>query len=135
MVFSMKLKYGFKELVAEAEKQIQTLSIDEVAARMNQDGVLLVDLRDIRELQREGKIPNAKHIPRGMLEFWIDPESPYYKKYFDTAKEIIFYCNKGWRSALSTYTVQKMGVENAAHLEGGFDRWKKDTGLVEQVKK
>ncbi len=131
----MKLRHGFKDLVAQAESKVQTLSSSEVEKRIKQDGVILVDLRDIREVQREGKIPQSVHVPRGMLEFWIDPESPYYKKIFDTAEELIFYCNKGWRSALATYTVQQMGFDKVAHLIGGFDQWKNDTGLVEHIKK
>ncbi|MDP6149884.1 MAG: rhodanese-like domain-containing protein, partial [Gammaproteobacteria bacterium] len=97
----MKLKLGFMDLVARAESEIQALSPAEVDVRIGEEGVMLVDLRDIRELKREGKIPGSVHIPRGMLEFWIDPDSPYYKDYFDDACEVIFYCNKGWRSALA----------------------------------
>ncbi len=131
----MKLKLGYKDLVAEAESHIQTLSPMEVEKRIAQEGVLLVDLRDIREIQREGKIPQSVHVPRGMLEFWIDPECPYYKTYFDTAEELIFYCNKGWRSALATYTAQQMGLKKSSHMGGGFDQWKKDIGLIEHIKK
>ncbi len=131
----MKLKIGVKELVARAQKQVVTLSPQEVQERREKEGVLLIDLRDIRELQREGKIPGSVHIPRGMLEFWIDPESPYYKKFFNEAKEIIFHCNKGWRSALSTLTAKEMGVNNISHLDGGFDRWKEEINIIEAVEK
>jgi len=127
----MKLKLGFKALVARAESGIEALTPSEVDERIGNDGVLLVDLRDIRELKREGKIPGSVHVPRGMLEFWIDPDSPYYKDFFDQAEEIIFYCNKGWRSALSTQTVKDMGLENVSHMSGGFDQWRKDIGRIE----
>ncbi len=126
----MKLKMGVKELVARAEKVIESLTPAEVDQRLAEPGVLLVDLRDIRELQREGKIPGSVHVPRGMLEFWIDPESPYFKQYFADASEIILYCNKGWRSALSAYTVQQMGVEHVSHMSGGFGAWLKEVGRV-----
>ncbi len=131
----MKLKLGFMDLVARAESEIQALSPAEVDARIGEDGVLLVDLRDIRELKREGKIPGSVHIPRGMLEFWIDPDSPYYKEYFDDAREVIFYCNKGWRSALVTQAVQNMGAENVLHMAGGFENWVEDIGRVEKTEK
>ncbi len=131
----MKITIGFKSLVAQAESKIKTLSPKEVEQRISQKGVLLIDLRDIRELQREGKIPKSVHIPRGMLEFWLDPESPYYKTYFDTAEEIIFHCNKGWRSALATYTAQQMGLKNISHMQGGLEQWVKDVGLIERLKK
>jgi len=126
----MKLKTGFKALVELAESEVESLSPDEVGKRVGETGVLLVDLRDIRELKREGKIPGSVHVPRGMLEFWIDPDCPYYKKFFDSADEIIFYCNKGWRSALATKTVQDMGLSNVRHMRGGFDQWVKDGGEV-----
>ncbi|HJP04326.1 MAG TPA: rhodanese-like domain-containing protein [Gammaproteobacteria bacterium] len=131
----MKLKLGFMDLVARAESEIQALSPAEVDVRIGEEGVMLVDLRDIRELKREGKIPGSVHIPRGMLEFWIDPDSPYYKDYFDDACEVIFYCNKGWRSALATQTAQNMGVENVLHMSGGFERWVEDIGRVEKTEK
>jgi rhodanese-related sulfurtransferase len=86
-------------------------------------GVLLVDIRDIREIKREGKILGSFHIPRGMLEFWIDPASQYYKSQFENAEELILYCNKGARSALATQTLMEMGVTNIAHMTGGFTRW------------
>jgi rhodanese-related sulfurtransferase len=123
------------DLVARAESEIQALSPAEVDVRIGEEGVMLVDLRDIRELKREGKIPGSVHIPRGMLEFWIDPDSPYYKDYFDDACEVIFYCNKGWRSALATQTAQNMGVENVLHMSGGFERWVEDIGRVEKTEK
>jgi rhodanese-related sulfurtransferase len=131
----MKLKLGFMDLVDRAESEVQALSPAEVDARIGADGVLLVDLRDIRELKREGKIPGSVHVPRGMLEFWIDPGSPYYKDYFDNASEVIFYCNKGWRSALATQTAQNMGAENVRHMSGGFERWIDEVGRIEKPEK
>lgn len=128
----MKLKQGFKELVAKADREVESLSPAEVNEQRENAGVLLVDLRDVRELHREGKIPGSVHVPRGMLEFWIDPDCPYYKSFFDDAEKIIFYCNKGWRSALATQTAQQMGLENVWHMSGGFEQWVDDIGLIEQ---
>jgi rhodanese-related sulfurtransferase len=128
----MKLQTGFRALVAHAESEVTALTPKEVDQRIGGEGVLLVDLRDIRELKREGKIAGSVHVPRGMLEFWIDPDCPYYKNFFDDAKEIIFYCNKGWRSALSTQTAQKMGLNNVCHMDGGFDQWQKDIGQIDK---
>lgn len=130
----MELTKGFRQLVAEAESQVKSLSSAEVQQKLKaqDEGLLLIDLRDVREVKREGKIPQSLHIPRGMLEFWIDPDSPYYRTEFDQAKEIILYCNKGWRSALAAQTLQTMGVENVAHLEGGMEQWQADNGPVEQ---
>lgn len=130
----MELSKGFRQLVAEAESQIKSLSSAEVEQKLQEqdEGLLLIDLRDVREVKREGKISQSLHIPRGMLEFWIDPDSPYYRTEFDQAKEIILYCNKGWRSALAAQTLQTMGVKNVAHLQGGMEQWQADNGPVEQ---
>ncbi len=127
----MKLKLSSKELVARAESEIETLTPAQVDERLNNKGVLLVDIRDIRELKKEGRIDGAVHVPRGILEFWIDPESPYYKSFFDQAEEIIFFCAKGWRSALATQTVKNMGLENVSHMGGGFGQWVDDIGRIE----
>ena len=128
----MKLSKGVKALVAEAMSQVQTLSPAEVDARLSRTGVLLVDLRDVREVKRDGKIPDALHVPRGMLEFWIDPDSPYYRHEFDAVTEIILYCNKGWRSALAAQTLITMGLDTVAHLQGGMERWQQEIGRLEQ---
>ena len=128
----MKPTTGFKKLVERAEAEVQSLTPQEVDDRINKAGVVLVDLRDVRELKREGRIPGAMHVPRGMLEFWIDPECPYYKDFFDDAEEIIFYCNLGWRSALATKTAQDMGLRQVRHMAGGFEQWKQDIGRVEK---
>ncbi len=128
----MQLTVGYADLVARAEREIDSLSPREVDARIGKPGVVLVDLRDIRELKREGKIPEAVHVPRGMLEFWIDPDCEYYKDVFDAAEEIVFYCNKGWRSALAAQTVKAMGFDRVSHMAGGFERWLEDVGRVEK---
>ena len=94
--------------------------------------MLFVDLRDVRELEREGVIPGAFHCPRGMLEFWLDPDSPYYKDVFAPGKEFVFYCNAGWRSALAADTAQQMGLEHVAEMDGGFTAWKKAGLPVEE---
>lgn len=130
----MTQKIGYKELVARAEAKIETITVTEALAAHGRDSVVFIDLRDIRELQREGKIPGAKHVPRGMLEFWIDPESPYHKPLFTEAKRFILYCNLGWRSALAAETAQEMGLTNVCHLAGGFDGWVKAGGAVEAQK-
>ncbi|MEL4504654.1 rhodanese-like domain-containing protein [Luteococcus sp. H138] len=112
-------------LVAQANEKITTLSRDEVLPLLDDPGVLLVDIRDVRELERDGLIPGAKHAPRGMLEFWIDPESPYYKPELDDGRRLVLYCGSGWRSALSAEVLTRMGREDVAHLDGGFSGWKK----------
>ena len=99
----MKLKKGFRQLVDEAKARITSIGLDEAKRRHGRDDVVFVDLRDVRELEREGLIPGAFHCPRGMLEFWLDPESPYHKPVFAEDKEFIFFCNASWRSALADY--------------------------------
>ena len=131
----MKIKKGIKALVAEAEAAIETLSVDQVKAALADPKVQLIDIRDVRELWRDGGIPGAYHAPRGMLEFWVDPESPYFKPAFGSGKEFVFYCASAWRSALATKAVQEMGLAPVAHLEGGFSAWKKVGGPVEEAKK
>jgi rhodanese-related sulfurtransferase len=126
----MELKKGCKDLVAEANEKIRTIPTADAIARHGDPGIVFVDLRDVRELQREGMIPGAVHAPRGMLEFWVDPKSPYYKDVFGSGKEFYFYCASAWRSALATRAVQEMGLEPVAHIEGGFGAWKKAGGPV-----
>ncbi|MGZ3159736.1 MAG: rhodanese-like domain-containing protein [Burkholderiaceae bacterium] len=120
----MPLKKGYKALLEEAAAQIKTYSVEEARARLDDPSVLFVDIRDVRELEREGIIPGAYHAPRGMIEFWVDPESPYFKPVFGEAKEFIFFCAAGWRSALTTKTVQDMGLTSVADIAGGFGAWK-----------
>ena len=126
----MALKKGCKDLVAEANQMIRTIPTADAIARHGDADTVFVDLRDVRELQREGMIPGALHAPRGMLEFWVDPESPYYKEVFGSGKEFVFYCASAWRSALATRAVQEMGLEPVAHIEGGFSAWRKAGGPV-----
>lgn len=122
---------GFRKLVEDAEKEIETISIKDALALSGRDDTVFVDLRDIRELRRDGRIPGAFHCPRGMLEFWIDPESPYHKPVFAEEKKFVFFCNAAWRSALATQTAQRMGLKPVAHLKGGFTAWKQAGGAVE----
>jgi rhodanese-related sulfurtransferase len=129
----MKPTTGFKALVARAEQKVDALSPQQVNELRQQEGVMLVDLRDIRELKREGKIPGAFHVPRGMLEFWIDPDSPYYKPAFESASQLILYCNKGWRSALAAESLLNMGCQGVSHLAGGLESWLADGGEIEAL--
>jgi rhodanese-related sulfurtransferase len=123
---------GYKALLDEANAAIETLGVEEAIAAHGADDVVFVDLRDPRELEREGRLPGAFHCPRGMLEFWIDPESPYAKPVFQVDKRFVFFCAGGWRSALAARTAQDMGLKPVAHIEGGFGAWKKAGGPVEQ---
>ncbi len=129
----LQIKKSVHALVEEAEAKVTALTPEEVDTRSGEEGVLLIDLRDIRELQRDGTIAGALHVPRGMLEFWIDPESMYYRKEFDSADSVILYCNKGARSALAAQSLQSMGIEAVAHMAGGFERWQADIGRVEPL--
>jgi len=116
---------GVKQLVAEANAEIETISQDDAKTLLDDEGVMFVDIRDVRELERDGMIPGAFHAPRGMLEFWVDPDSPYYKDAFGSGKKFILYCASAWRSALATKALKEMGLSPIAHLEGGFSAWKK----------
>ncbi len=119
------------QLVDEAEGQIRTLSVEQALALFADDDTQFVDLRDIRELKREGTIPGAVHAPRGMLEFWVDPTCRYHRDVFASGKHFVFYCAMGWRSALATKTVQDMGLNPVSHIEGGFNAWKDAGGAVQ----
>jgi rhodanese-related sulfurtransferase len=118
-------------LVEAAEREIETLSAEQAIALHGRDDVIFVDIRDIRELNREGRIPGAFHGPRGMLEFWVDPQSKYHKPVFAQDKRYVFFCAAGQRSALATQTVQRMGLKPVAHIGGGFGAWKEAGGPVE----
>jgi rhodanese-related sulfurtransferase len=122
---------GYKALLAEAEAKVKTLSVEEAQALIGRDDTVFVDLRDPRELEREGRLPGAFHCPRGMLEFWIDPESPYAKPVFQEDRQFVFFCAGGWRSALAAKAAQEMGLKPVAHIEGGFGAWRKAGGPVE----
>jgi len=123
---------GYKALCAEAEAEIESLAVEDAIERSARDDTVLIDIRDIRELQREGRVPGAYHCPRGMLEFWIDPESPYHKEIFAEDKSFLFMCAGGLRSALATQAAQNMGLKPTFNLKGGFGAWKKAGGPVEE---
>ena len=128
------MKKGYKQLLAEANAAIKTYDVPEAIKKRAEDPtVLFVDLRDPRELEREGKIPGAFSCTRGMLEFWIDPESPYHKPVFAEDREFVFYCASGWRSALAAKTAKDMGLEKVAHVGGGFTGWRDGGGDTEKV--
>ncbi|MDL2284369.1 rhodanese-like domain-containing protein [Oxalobacter sp. OttesenSCG-928-P03] len=130
----MKKKVGYKQLLEEAEKNITSLEVEE-ALRLHQEGkAKFLDLRDIREIERDGYIAGSFHCPRGLLEFWIDPESPYHKPIFAEPHYFVFYCAGGWRSALATQTAQMMGLSPVAHIRGGFGAWTKQNCPVEKYK-
>ena len=114
------LKVTHRQLIDQALEQVETLDLDQAAALLDDEDTVFVDIRDPRELQREGKIPGAVHAPRGMLEFWIDPTSPYYKDVFGSGKRFVFYCQSGWRSALATRAVQEMGLAPVCHIGDGY---------------
>lgn len=125
------MKKGYKDLLAEAEAEIETLPVEQALRLHGDEGVVFVDLRDPREIQRDGRVPGAFSCPRGMLEFWIDPDSPYAKPVFREPRRFVFYCASGWRSALATKTAQDMGLPKVAHIGGGYTAWKKAGGPVE----
>jgi rhodanese-related sulfurtransferase len=127
----MALKRGYKQLIADATARVRTLSVDEARAKLGDPGVVFVDVRETGELEREGAVPGAFHAARGMLEFWVDPESPYYKQVFDPNKQFVLYCASAWRSALAAATLLDMGLPSVSHIEGGFSAWKKAGGPVE----
>ncbi|MGE0151518.1 MAG: rhodanese-like domain-containing protein [Reyranellaceae bacterium] len=129
------IKKGIKELCAEAEREIETLTVEQALALTGDPKVQLVDIRDIRELWREGAIPGAYHAPRGMLEFWVDPASPYAKDVFQSGKKFVFFCAGGLRSALAAKAVQDMGLTPVAHMAGGFGAWREKGGPTVAVEK
>jgi rhodanese-related sulfurtransferase len=127
------MKIGYDALIEAARRQIEELEPGQVMAWMDRGDVVVVDVRDIREIERDGRIPGSFHCPRGMLEFWIDPASPYFKAIFGEDKRFIFHCALDWRSALATQTAQSMGLANVAHIKGGFKAGKAAGGAVETV--
>lgn len=130
----MPITKGFRTLVDEAMAVVTTYSVAEVRARLGDGRQQLVDIRDPRELERGGTLPGALLAPRGMLEFWVDPDSPYYKPAFgDEAKEYVLFCGAGWRSALAAKALQEMGMSNVAHMDGGFADWAAQGGPVQTL--
>jgi len=125
------LERGYLKLVEEARAEIAEIEIDAALELADDPDWLIVDVRDVRERERDGYIPGSFHCPRGMVEFWIDPDSPYFKPQFGEGKNLLFHCALDWRSALTVHTVTRMGVENATHLKGGLKAWKAAGGPVE----
>ena len=128
----MPITKGFRALVDEAMAQVTTYNVDQVRRRLDDPALQLVDIRDARELEREGTVPGVINAPRGMLEFWVDPDSPYYKPVFgDEDKQYVLLCGAGWRSELAAKALQDMGMTNVAHIDGGFTEWAKQGAPVE----
>ncbi|PWK69894.1 rhodanese-like domain-containing protein [Aminobacter sp. AP02] len=117
------MKKGYRELLDEANSVVEVVSSEEAATLLDDAGTIFIDLRDPREVECEGRIPGLQHCPRGMLEFWIDPEGPYHKPIFSSGKSFIFFCAGGWRSALAARTAHEMGLEPVRHIFGGFSAW------------
>jgi rhodanese-related sulfurtransferase len=127
-----KLRKGVRQLVDEANAEVHSVSATEAIELAKRSDVLIVDLRDPRERERDGYIPGSFHAPRGMLEFWVDPESPYYKDVFGSDKRFVLHCASGWRSALATKAIQDMGMEGVSHIATGFKGWLEAGGPVER---
>ena len=120
-----------KEMVEVAKSEIDNISPEEASRRATEEGALIVDIRDVREMQRDGAIPGAMHAPRGMLEFWVSPDSPYTKEIFGEDREFVLCCAGGMRSALSAKTLKDMGMEKISHIETGFGGWQADDMPIE----
>ena len=129
----LQIRKSVHQMVLEASREIETLTVEQARALLGQPGVTFIDLRDPRELWREGGVPGAVHVPRGMLEFWIDPASPYHKAFFASGDRFVLFCGGGWRSALAAKTAQDMGLTPVCHVEGGFAAWKRAGAPVETV--
>jgi len=124
----INIKLGILEMVENARAVIEEVDVEDAIAEARHSDCLIIDVRDVRERKRDGYIPESFHCPRGMIEFWLDPESPYFKKVFDEKKRFLFHCKADWRSALTVQTVTTMGLENAAHIKGGLTAWCKAGG-------
>ena len=124
----INIKLGILEMVEKARAVIEEVDVEDAIAEARHSDCLIIDVRDVRERKRDGYIPESFHCPRGMIEFWLDPESPYFKKVFDEKKRFLFHCKADWRSALTVQTVTTMGLENAAHIKGGLTAWCKAGG-------
>jgi rhodanese-related sulfurtransferase len=128
---TVNVKTSVKELVDKAYREIETIDVETAMGLHGREDVVFVDIRDIRELDRDGRIPGAFHMPRGMAEFWIDPGSKYHKQVFSEDKRFVFFCAAGWRSALTVQSANAIGLQNACHFEGGFGAWKAGGGSVD----
>lgn len=126
------IRLGYKALMAAAEAQVSSVTAADAVAMLGRPDVVVVDIRDPREIEREGRIPGSFHAPRGMLEFWVDPESPYHKPVFAEDKTFIIHCASGWRSLLATELLQRMGLKPVLNMKGGFGAWKEAGGPVER---
>ena len=129
----MPITQPVSELIAAARLLINQISVHEAAELQRLEAAILIDLRDVRELQQQGTVPGAFHAPRGMLEFWADPDSPYHKPVFRTDKKLVLFCASGLRSALAVRTLQEMGIDNVLDMEGGFTEWKMQDLRVEYL--
>lgn len=123
-----------KQMVAEANEHVEEISIADARELVGRDDVLFIDIRDIREVAKTGRITGARHVPRGMLEMWIDPDTPYHREFFAEERNFIFYCAGAWRSALAARTAQDMGLNPVAHLEGGINAWIEAGGPIDPPK-
>jgi rhodanese-related sulfurtransferase len=129
------IRLGYKALMAAAEAQVSSVTAADAVAMLGRPDVVVVDIRDPREIEREGRIPGSFHAPRGMLEFWVDPESPYHKPIFAEDKTFVIHCASGWRSLLATEVLQRMGLQPVLNMTGGFTAWKDAGGPVEKVER
>ena len=129
----LQIRKSTRQMVDEALAEIETLSVEDARTLLGRTDVTFIDLRDPRELWREGGIPGAVNVTRGMLEFWIDPASPYHKQFFASGNKFVFFCGGGWRSALAAKAAQDMGLTPVCHVHGGFGAWKNSGAPVEVV--
>ena len=130
----ISLKYSVFNMIEDAKNQINHLEVKDALKIHSDKTNLFIDLRDIREIQNSGRILGAKHVPRGLLEFWIDPSSPYHKKFFNENFNFIFYCASDWRSALATLAANNIGLLNTSHLIGGYNKWLELNGPIEETR-
>ena len=130
----LKIRYSVQQMVADANKCVEEVSVLDALDLVDKEKILFVDIRDIREVAKTGRIPGARHVPRGMLEMWIDPGTPYHRDFFAEDNKFIFYCAGAWRSALAAKTAQDMGLEPVAHLEGGINSWINAGGPIDPPK-
>tara|TARA_A100001037_G_scaffold6397_1_gene6476 strand:- start:5493 stop:5894 length:402 start_codon:yes stop_codon:yes gene_type:complete len=128
---ALHIKRTVEQMVADANKEVEEISINDAKPLVGREDVLFIDIRDIRELAKTGRVSGARHVPRGMLEMWIDPDTPYHREFFAEDKKFVFYCAGAWRSALAAKTAQDMGLTPVAHLEGGIKAWIEAGGPID----